>query len=190
MGQITSSARAGWTALQRWSLVAGVIGLAALGFGGFANPDQFFHSYLIAFVYWLGIGSGSLALLMIYHLTGGAWGALIRRVLEAASRTLPLMAVLFVPLVFGLSHVYVWTDTARVLADHVLAKKVAYLNVPFFVGRAALYFAVWLALVHVLNRWSREQDRTADPALEDRLRRLSGIGLPLWGLAVTFAAFD
>jgi len=183
-------ARAGWAALERWSLVAGVIGLAALAFGGFASPDQFFRSYLIGFVYWLGIGSGSLALLMIYHLTGGAWGALIRRVLEAASRTLPLMAVLFVTLVFGLSHVYVWTDTARAMADPVLVKKVAYLNVPFFLARAVLYFAVWLALAYFLNRWSREQDRTADPAFEDHLRRLSGIGLPLWGLAVTFAAFD
>src|SRR5512139_564374 len=125
MDEITAPARARWAALQRWSLIAGVIGLTALAYGGLANPDQFFHSYLIAFVYWLGIGSGSLALLMIYHLTGGAWGALIRRVLEAASRTLPLMAVLFIPLVFGLSHVYVWTDTARAMADPVLVKKVA-----------------------------------------------------------------
>ena len=127
---------------------------------------------------------------MVYHLTGGAWGAVIRRVLEAATRTLPLLAMAALPLAFGLGHLYVWTDTAAVMADPVLAKKVAYLNVPFFLARAALYFVIWTGLALFLNRWSREQDRTGDPACEDRMRKLSGGGILLWGLATTFAAFD
>lgn len=190
MDQTLSPTRVGLAALGRRSIVIGVIALAALAFGGPANPDQFFRSYLVAFLYWLGIGSGSLAILMTYHLTGGAWGALIRRILEAGTRTLPLMAVLFIPLAFGLTRLYPWTDGGKVLADQILSKKVAYLNVPFFLSRAAIYFAVWLVLAYFLNVWSREQDRTADPVFEGRLRRLSGIGIPLWGLAVTFAAFD
>ena len=92
---------------------------------------------------------------MVYHLTGGGWGVAIRRLLEAGAGTLPFMAVLFLPLVFGLHDLYEWTHTEAVMADPVLSKKVAYLNVPFFLVRAVVYFAAWLALGHFLDRWSR-----------------------------------
>jgi hypothetical protein len=114
----------------------------------------------------------------------------IRRLLEAGAGTLPFMAALFLPLVFGLHHLYEWTHTETVMADPVLRQKVAYLNVPFFLARSALYFAAWLVLEHLLRRWSAEQDRTADPALVVKMRKLSGGGIVLYGFTVTFAAFD
>ena len=171
-------------------MIAAGLGSLTMIAGAFADPAQFFRSYLLAYVYWTGIGLGCLALAMIYHLTGGAWGASIRRLLEAGAGTLPFMAILFVPLLFGLGHLYSWTDTSAVLADAVLRQKTAYLNVPFFVARSAVYFLVWLTLGHFLNRWSGEQDRTDDPRVADRLRKLGGGGLVVWGLATTFAAFD
>ena len=190
MHQDVPSVVSGLAPLRRVALVAGVAGAAALTAGGVTDHAQFFQSYLLGFLYWLGIGAGSLAILMIYHLTGGAWGAIIRRVLEAATRTLPLLAVLFVPLVFGLHDLYHWTHTDEMMADAVLQRKTAYLNVPFFLARAAAYFVIWSALALLLNRWSRQQDERADPALIDRMRKLSGGGILLWGLATTFASFD
>jgi len=190
MQQDVPSVVSGLAPFRRAALVAGVAGAVALIAGGLADRAQFFQSYLLGFLYWLGIGAGSLAILMIYHLTGGAWGAIIRRVLEAATRTLPLLALLFVPLVFGLHDLYHWTHTDEMMADAVLRRKTAYLNVPFFLARAAAYFVVWSALALLLNRWSRRQDERADPALIDRMRKLSGGGILLWGLATTFASFD
>jgi len=190
MHQDVPSVVSGLAPLRRAALLAGVAGGVGLIAGGLADHTQFFQSYLLAFLYWLGIGAGSLAILMIYHLTGGAWGAIIRRVLEAATRTLPLLALLFVPLVFGLHDLYHWTHTDEMMADAVLRRKTAYLNVPFFLARAAAYFVIWSALALLLNRWSRQQDQGADPALADRMRKLSGGGILLWGLATTFASFD
>nr|MBP7571161.1 hypothetical protein [Acidobacteriota bacterium] len=176
--------------LRRAALAAAAAGALVTVAGAFVDPTQFFRSYLMAWIYWAGVALGCLGLLMVYHLTGGGWGVAIRRLLEAAIGTLPAAAVLFVPLLFGLGAIYVWTDRAAVLADHVLSQKAAYLNVPFFIARTAIYFLVWLALAHFLDRWSRRQEETADPRPGERMKRLSGGGLVIYGLAMTFAAFD
>lgn len=176
--------------LRRAALVAAAAGTLAALAGAMVDPTQFFRSYLVAWVYWSALGLGCLGLLMVYHLTGGGWGVAIRRLLEAGIATLPAAALLFVPVLFGLGAIYVWTDRAAVMADHVLSQKAAYLNVPFFVGRAAAYFLVWLALAYFLDRWSRRQDETADPVFAERMKRLSGGGLVVYSLAMTFAAFD
>jgi hypothetical protein len=175
---------------RRLALTVGMLGLGAAVALGLSDPAQFFPSYLLAFVYWFGIALGALALLMVQHLTGGAWAIAIRRVLEAATRTLPLMPVMFVPIAFGLAYLYPWTDTAKVLADPELRTKMAYLNVPFFLARAAICFAVWLVLAALLNRWSRGQDETGDVRFADRMRKLSGAGLVLWGATITVASVD
>lgn len=127
---------------------------------------------------------------MVYHLTGGGWGVATRRVLEAGAGTMPLVAALFVPLLVGLHEIYEWTDANTMMADPVLKAKVGYLNVPFFVVRAAVYFAAWLLLAAFLNRWSREQDRTGEARLTVSMRKLSGGGLVLLAFTVTFAVFD
>lgn len=176
--------------LRRGALVVGALGVVLTLIGAVVDPAQFFHSYLVAFMYWLGLGLGCLGVVMVYHLTGGGWGVAIRRILEAGLATLPVLAVLFIPLAFGLHHNYEWTHTETVMADPVLSQKVAYLNIPFFLVRAAIYFLAWLTLAHFLYRWSGEQDRTGDPRIVVRLRKLSGGGIVLWGFMVTFAAFD
>ena len=170
-----------------------VIGLGALGLcllGAFFNRQQFFLSYLTAYLFWLGIPLGALGIVMIHHLVGGTWGFIIQRPLEAAIRTFPVMFLLFLPLFFGLSDLYVWTRPEALAHDKLLQEKSLYLNVPFFALRALLYFGIWILVGYFLARWSREQDRAADGLLVERLQTLSGPGLILYGLTVTFSAID
>jgi hypothetical protein len=173
--------------VQRLALAVGGAGLGACALGATWDPDQFFHSYLLAFMTWLALGLGSLPLIMLHHLTGGRWGLVIQRMLEAASRTLPLMLVLGVPLVFGLARNYEW---ARADQEHENRAHEVYLSVSFFLGRAAIYFAVWLTAMFLLNSWSAAHDRTGDPGPVRRAQQFSGPGLVLYGLTVTFAAVD
>jgi hypothetical protein len=174
--------------LQRPARVAGLAALGLALLGWLFDSAQFFRSYLTAYLFWCGISLGSLAILMLQHITGGAWGVVIRRTLESATRTLPLLALLFVPLLFGLPQLYEWADPAHVAHDPILQHKSVYLNVPFFLARAVLYFAVWLTLAYFLNRWSAEQDGGAD--VERRLEYLSRGGLLLFTLTMTFASID
>jgi hypothetical protein len=187
---VNDSALPELSGLRRVALVAGAAGVLASLAGAFVDPAQFFRSYLFAYLYWAGLAIGCLGVVMVYHLTGGAWGVSVRRPLEAGAGTMPLVAVLFVPLLFGLRHVYPWTDTGAMMADDVLRAKMPYLNVPFFVARAAIYFAAWLTLAFFLARWSKAQDRTGDPRFDLGLRKLSGGGLVLLAFTVAFAAFD
>lgn len=176
--------------LERAGLVAGGLFLLALAAGFAMDRGQFFRSYLFGFLFWVGIGVGSLGLAMLNHLTGGLWGLVPRRFHEAAARTLPAMALLFVPVVLGASSLYTWAQPEVVAADELLQKKAAYLNVPFFAARAVFYFAVWGLLAWRLSSWSRQQDGGADPARAGRLRGLSAVGLILLSLTTTFAAVD
>lgn len=171
-------------------LVVGVMGLAASVIGAFLNSEQFFRSYLQAYLFWLGIALGCLAIAMLHHLSGGAWGLVIRRLLESAARTLPLMAVLFLPIVLGLPSLYEWARPAAVAHDKILQHKTLYLNVPFFLIRALVYFAAWILMAHFLSKWSLEQDRTAAPSLSRRLELWSGPGLVIYGASMTFASID
>jgi len=179
--------------LRRQALIVGALALALCLVGAFADPPQFFRAYLTAYVFWLGVPLGCLGIIMIHHLVGGTWGFVIQRPLESAVRTLPLMAALFVPLCFGLSELYLWTRPDVVVQDPVLQHKSVYLNVPFFIGRAVFYFAVWIALAYWLTKWSGEQDRlgaAAGRGFVGRLQTLSGPGLVLYGLTVTFSSID
>jgi len=138
----------------------------------------------------LGATLGCLALGMMHQLTGGGWGVLIRRPIGAASRVLPVLTVFFLPIALGVHRLYTWADPGIVARDEVLRHKAIYLNVPFFLTRAALYFLVWNALVFFLNRWSLEQDVTGDPNLARRMQKLSAAGLLAYGVTITFASFD
>jgi hypothetical protein len=176
--------------LKQRALLAGAAGLAVCAGGGLVNPEQFFRSYLLGYLLWIGVALGSLGIVMLHHLTGGGWGFVVRRCLESGARTLPFMAGLFLPLLFGLPHLYAWARPAEVARDALLQHKSMYLNVPFFTIRTAGYFAIWIGLTALVTRWSFEQDRTADPALTRRLQVLSGPGLAAYGLTATFAAID
>ena len=177
----------------RSALAVGIVALAAGAAGGLANPTQFFRSYLLGFVFWNGLAVGALAVLMLQYLTGGAWGIAIRRELEAATRTLPLTAVAFVPLLAGMHRLYAWTNADTVAHDEVLRNKTLYLNTPFFLARAALAFAIWMLLAYFLNAWSRQQDeRPADDrrAIDRKLQLVSGGGRVLYALTTTFTSID
>ena len=136
------------------ALAVGALCFALFGFGLLVDRAQFFHAYLVGFIFWIGITLGSLTLLMLQHLTGGAWGLIIRRVLEAATRTLPLMLILFIPVLLRLNQIYSWTNRAAMDQVPALKEKTAhYLNPAFFTIRAAVYFAIWLGMMWLLNSW-------------------------------------
>ena len=169
--------------------IAGAVVLGVCVAAGLANKVEFFRSYLIAFLFCMGLTLGSLALLMIQHLTGGRWALVIRRILESSSRTLPLMAIAALPLLAGMKNIYVWANPGQ--TDPLIVAKHFYLNPGFFTGRMIFYFAVWFTLAYFLNKWSREEDAGgADLALWMRMEGLSGIGLVIFGFTVTFASID
>ena len=177
----------GWR--QRF-LIAGAVAGAACAIGAFVSPAQFLRSYLWSYMFFIGLALGSMALLMLQYLTGGAWGVVIRRIAEAAALTLPVLAILFLPVLIGIPYLYAWANPALVARDEVLRHKHIYLNVPFFVIRAILYFAGSIGFTFLLTKWSRLEDETGARPLRRRLQLLSGPGLVWWGLSVTFMAID
>lgn len=183
--------------------VVGVVLAYALGSSaGYGGLVHVFRSYLVGFVFCTGLSVGSLAWLSLGHMTGGAWALTSRRLFEAATRTLPLCALMFLPVIVSLfvhehghgGHnlsLYEWSDPSIVAGDPALEHKAKYyLNVPFFILRAVIYFAVWFFFAWKLNRWSAEQDSTADPRIRRKMQDISGPIILLFGLTVTFAAVD
>jgi hypothetical protein len=179
--------------LQQRALIVGFVAVLLAAFGWYKDPKNFFESYLISFLLVLGWTLGSLGLVMLQHLTGGHWGIIIRRPLEAASRTLLLVAVLFLPIAFfGMDHLYAaWLDPAKLNEEPLSDMQRSYLTAHGFYARAVLYFVIWLALVLIFNRWSKEQDvNHGDRALRRRLQIFAGPGIILYVFAMTFAAID
>jgi hypothetical protein len=162
--------------------------------------EQFFHAYLMGFMLWLGAALGSMAILMIQHMTGGMWGMVIRRQLEAAMKTLPLMGLLFIPIVAaGMPHLYgVWLhpdpkDKHLVEMSHEYLMRggtAQFLFLDGFIGRAIVYFAIWLGLAFILNRWSEEQDNPPVQNLSPRFRKVAAPGLILYAFTISFAVID
>jgi hypothetical protein len=176
--------------LRRPALLAGGGGLVLTALGGLFDGGQAFRSYHLAYVFFVNIAIGCLSITMIHHLTGGYWGLAIRRLLEAGTRTLPWAAVAFLPVAIGLRYVFPWARP-EAAEDHLLREKALYLNVPFFLGRAVFYFLVWTLLARALNRASLALDAGADYLrTARRLRGLSGAGLVLMGLTITFSSVD
>ena len=177
--------------LQTMALGAAVVGvvLCVLSLLSEHGREQFFQSYLFAYIFWWGVTTGSLGLLMLHHVVGGGWGFIIRRPLEAGTRLLPLMAVLFIPIALGIPHLYEWAH-AEAAHDKVLAAKSAFLNVPFFLGRAVLYFVIWTALAFFFNKWGATQDERNDPKIAQRLTLMGPPGIILYVLTITFAVVD
>jgi len=173
--------------IQQRSLIIGLVGAALCVAGAIFRPALFLQSYLFGYMFALGLALGCMAILMLQYLTGGDWGVVIRRSLEAAMRTLPWLAAGFLPIALGVRVLYPWARPAQAAG---LDYRAEYLNVPFFIARAVLYFAVWLAVAYLLDKWSRQQDRAADPRLMFKLRALGGPGLVVYAATMTFAAFD
>jgi hypothetical protein len=179
--------------LQQRALVVGGIALLLSIFGAMRSPGPFYQSYLMSFMLILGLTLGSLGLLMLQHLTGGHWGIIIRRSLESATRTLPLILVFFLPIVFfGMKYLYgAWLDPEELRKEPLSKFQQSYLTAGGFQARAVIYFAVWLLLMFLFNRWSKEQDvNREDRALRRRLAMLAGPGIILYVFAMTFASID
>ncbi|HEY8669894.1 MAG TPA: hypothetical protein VIL63_03565, partial [Terriglobales bacterium] len=155
-----------------------------------ATREQFFHSYLLGFMLWLGVTLGSMAFLMIQHLTGGMWGMVIRRQLEAAMKTVPLMAVLFIPIVAGMPHLYGAWLQPNPGDKHLVAVSHSYLTHGGFIVRTVVYFAIWFALAFFLSRWSAEQDAPPVQNLSPRFRKIAAPGLILYAFTISFAVID
>ena len=179
---------------QRSAMLVGALALVLCALVGVRNPEatqQAFQSYLFSYVFWFSIPLGCMAILMMHHLTGGWWGYPIRRLLEAGTRTCLVMAVLFIPILLGIKKLYPWTQWAvDKPTDPSLHFKAMYLTENLFIVRAIIYFAIWLAIVYLLNKWSAEQDTAGNTQMASVLEAFSGPGLILWGIAVTYSAVD
>jgi hypothetical protein len=178
--------------IRQRALFAGVIGVVICVIGIVKAPDRFYPSYLLAFMFVLGLSLGSLGLLMLQHLTGGNWGIIIRRPLESATRVLAVVAVLFVPIFFGMKYLYAAWLTAPRLGEGALSEfQRSYLTPNGFRVRAILYFVIWGILVFLFNRWSREQDANPqDTAVRRRFKVMAGPGIILYVFVMSFAAID
>src|SRR6188508_3266258 len=167
-----------------------VLGAAACALLGASNPKQFFFSWLVSFLFFLSLALGGLFFVLIQYATQGGWGIVLRRIGETIFALLPVMAVLFLPLLLGLRDLYSWTVPGAAEHDALLRWKEPYLNVPFFLIRAALYFGIWSFIALLYYRGSRSQDVTGDPAVSARLRRLAGPAIIVLALTQTFASID
>lgn len=178
--------------LQTLSLIVGAVSLAAALLLALLGSEGFFESYLFAFLFWLGLSLGCLVMLFVQHLAGGSWGALIRRPLEAGVAVLPLLAVLFVPLLFGLGSLYEWTRPEYVANYPVVAAKSSYLNVPFFIARAVLYFTIWIGGALFFLRLSDRQDGEPEKSgsIGYRMKSVSALWIVVYVLTMTFAGID
>jgi hypothetical protein len=182
------------TIAQRSLIVGVVFGIVAVILA-FKNPDEFYRAYLLGFMAWLGVALGSMAILMIRHLTGGGWGVVIRRILGAAMRTVPLLAALFIPIILGIKRLYIWAQPLANIQDKHLREHLAditqtYLTRSGFIWRAVFYFAIWNLLSFLLSHWSKQTDRAGAPDNTDRFKAVSGPGLILYGFTISFAAID
>jgi hypothetical protein len=175
---------------ERLAWIIGAAGALLFAAAAYAGRAGAFQSYLFVWWFLLGIPLGSMAVLMVHNMTGGAWGELIRPTLEAAARLLPLSIVLVVPLLFGVHDLYAWSRPDARAADALLQAKAWYLSVDFFLLRNVVYFAVWLALGHLLRKWGFARIASATVAQFERLRAISAIGLLVYGATVTLAAVD
>ncbi|MGH9464520.1 MAG: hypothetical protein ACRD0X_02670 [Thermoanaerobaculia bacterium] len=176
--------------LERRAWLAAAVGLAGAA-GGFAvDRHHFFRAYLVAWLWVLGIALGCFAVALLHQLTRGAWGLMLRRSFGAATRTLPWLALLFVPVVLGLSDLYVWARPEAVAADPALQHKTWFLNRNGFILRAILYFAIWCAPMWLLNRLSLKQDARASDRTFRAMQKIAAPALGLYCLTATLAAID
>ncbi len=188
--------------VQLLGIGAAVVGLALLALGFFLSPLQFAESYIFGFYFAISFPLGCLGFLLIQHLTGGAWGVTSRRILEAGALTLPIFFILSIPVILATLNtfghpIYHWADPAVVTPgspefDPLIAHKTPWMSPLWFAGRMVIYFIIWSGLAIMLRTWSLQQDNSRGDGVDEarRMRMLSGIGVPLLVLSITFFAFD
>lgn len=185
----TQGTNAELAGLQSKALIVGAVGIAAAAAGFAMDSDQFYRSYLTGYLYWLALTLGCMGWTMIYHLTAGSWGVPARRIWESGGRTMPLMAILVIPVILGMKTLFPWARPEAV-DDALIQAKVAFLNEPFFLIRVVFYMVLWSAIGILLSRWSLQQDAEGPQPAIRKLRFLSGAGLVLMALSLTFFSVD
>ncbi len=176
--------------VQTRALAAGVIALLISSVGYFVDSQQFFLSYLVAYLFWVSVTLGASFFVMLFHLTATAWGVVLRRIIEAIMMTIPLMAILFIPIILGMHDLYHWSHADAVATDPILQKKAGYLNVTFFVIRSAVYFGLWYLIARKLYKTSLAMDETPSAEQVKTLRKVSAPGMIIFALTISFASFD
>jgi hypothetical protein len=172
------------------ALVISLVGIIASIAGYFIDHEQFYHSYLVAFVYWLSIGLGALFFTMLHHLVAATWSVVLRRLVENIMSALPYLAIFAIILIPGIHNLYHWSHPDTVGTDHILQGKAPYLNQVFFIIRLVIYFGVWFFLSQKLYSISIEQDSGFKESQVARMRKISAPGMILFAITLTFAAFD
>lgn len=176
--------------IQQRALLVGAAAIVLLGAGAFISRTDFYHSYLYGYLFWMGLTLGCLGILVLHHLVSGSWGHVVQRYVESGARTLPLMALLFIPIIIGMKELYPWTDHETAMANHAIESKLGYLNESFFLARQVLYFAFWIGVTFWLTKKSRQQDETADPHLTRSMKIFSGPSMVFFVLTATLASVD
>lgn len=173
---------------SRSMILGGLFAVLAI-VGAIVDTKLFLQAYLVGFMFWLGVTLGSMTLLMLQYTSGGNWGIIGRRFWEAATKTLPLMFVLWLPIVFGMKSLFPWYQMS---GDELLPdRKALWLNPKLFVVRGIIYFILWGLWAWRLNRWSRtEEDGLGTPQKFVRIQNFSGAGIVMYGLTITFASVD
>lgn len=176
--------------VQRSCLFVGIIALAVSLVGLFTDPTHFWQSYLFAYLFWSGLALGCMGVFFLHNVVGGNWGVSIRRFVEAGTRTLPLIAVFVIPIFFAMHTLYTWTHPDVRAHDFAVGHKAVYMNIPLFIMRAVVYFAVWFFFGFRILRMTNEHDRTGDPALFGRIKRFSAPALLIFIVSTTYAYVD
>jgi hypothetical protein len=188
--EVALPARTLWARLPLVGAGLAALGLILIAVAAPGHVERALAAWLVAFVFFLSLALGALYFALIHTAMQGAWGVVVRRVAENAAATIPVFALLFVPVALGLPHLYSWSRPEVVASDSLLQWKAPYLNVGFFLIRAAVYFAIWSAIALWFRRLSRQQDDAPDESVARRLRRWSGPALIPLGLTHSFAAVD
>lgn len=185
--------RFGGSKLMATAGALGVLGLLATLGGMVSGSREAAHSYLIAFVYWCGISVAFIIMQAIFHTAKAKWMTVLRRTMETMGLSVGIFALLVLPILWKMDVLFPWVSPeGRFTAEelHHLHHKHAYLNVPFFLARQALYFGVWIFVAKTLHGWSTKQDETGELYLTVKLRTLSPGAIPFLALTMTFAGFD
>ncbi len=174
----------------RWSVMVGLAWIVLAAIGWIFQSEKFYQAYLLAWLFWLGVALGSMGVVMMHHLMGGYWGFMVRRLGEHAAMTLPLLIVLFLPILFGMHSLFIWDRPDALAHDAVLRHEQPYLNATFFVCRAILYAIIWLTMAWYLRTASLRHDRTGDPSTALRLHNVSAGGMVVYFITMSFASVD
>ena len=176
---------------QRNALVVGVVALAVSLIGLFRDREHFWQSYLFGYIFWAGLALGCLGVFLLHNVAGGNWGVAVRRFLESGLQTLPLVALFVLPILFfAMQTLYSWTHPDVLAHEPPVGHKAAYMNIPFFIGRTVLYFAIWFFFGFRILKMANEHDRTGDPAIFQRIKALSAPGLLIFVVSTTYAFVD